>query len=162
MLVGELREKYIKFFEEKKHLRVKSFSLIAKDSDSSVLFNIAGMQPFKSYFSFEKDVKKDLGSNILVSSQKCIRTKDIDEVGDNSHLTFFEMLGNFSFDAYFKKEAIQFAYDFIFNQLKLNKKDIVVTVFGGNDVIPFDKEAFLIWKELGVENIEKGSFEDNF
>jgi len=144
MLVNELREKYIKFFEKKNHLRVNSFSLIAKDSDSSVLFNIAGMQPFKPYFSFEKDVEKDLGSKTLVSSQKCIRTKDIDEVGDDSHLTFFEMLGNFSFGKYFKREAIEFAYDFIFNELKLNKSDIVVTVFGGNDIIPFDEEAFLI------------------
>ncbi|MDD4123081.1 MAG: alanine--tRNA ligase-related protein [Candidatus Pacebacteria bacterium] len=144
MLVSELREKFIKFFEKNGHIEVKSSSLIAKDSDSTVLFNIAGMQPFKSYFAFEKDAVKDLGSDKIVSCQKCIRTKDIYEVGDNSHLTFFEMLGNFSFGSYFKKEAIKLAYDFLFEELKLSQDDIYVTVFEGNSDIPFDEESYIL------------------
>ena len=162
MLVNEVREKFIEFFKEKNHLKVKSASLVAKDGDGSVLFNIAGMQQFKLYFSFEKDIFKDFGSNKIVTSQKCLRTVDIDVVGDDSHLTCFEMLGNFSFGAYFKKEAIEFAYEFLFEKLRIDKNKVYITVFEGDGVVPFDEESFLKWKELGIKDIRKGSREDNF
>jgi len=154
----ELRRKFLEFFEKNGHKIVPSSSLIP--SDSSVLFTTAGMQQFKSYYLGEKS---PYGSDVC-SCQKCFRTSDIEEVGDESHLTFLEMLGNFSFGGYFKKEAIKLAYEFLFNELKLNLDKAVFTVFEGNDSVPEDKESAEIWKELGIsENrIKKCGKEDNF
>ena len=101
----ELRQKFLQFFENKGHKLVLSASLLPKD-DASVLLTTAGMQQFKPYFVGLKEAEKDFGSQNVVSIQKCFRTADIDEVGDDTHLTFFEMLGNFSFGGYFKPEAI--------------------------------------------------------
>src|SRR3989338_5315987 len=101
----EIRQRFLKFFESRGHKIVPSSSLIP--ADPSVLLTTAGMQQFKPYYSGQKDALKDFGSKNTISVQKCFRTSDIDEVGDESHLTFFEMPGNFSFGGYFKKEAIE-------------------------------------------------------
>ncbi|HRZ30030.1 MAG TPA: alanine--tRNA ligase-related protein [Candidatus Paceibacterota bacterium] len=128
MTSKELRKSFLDFFEKKGHKIIKPASLIPND-DKTVLFNVAGMQQFKQYWSLKKDpildihpgLNEPLGHTRVTSSQPCIRTIDIDEVGDRGHLTMFEMLGNFAFKGdYFKKEAIDFAYDFITNILKLN------------------------------------------
>src|SRR3989344_3244794 len=106
MTSNEVREKFLKFFEERGHKIIPSFSLVP--SDPSVLFTTAGMQQFKPYYTAPESAEKELGGVNVVSVQKCIRTGDIDEVGDDTHLTFFEMLGNFSFGGYWKKEAIEY------------------------------------------------------
>ena len=101
MQSNEIRQKFLEFFKERGHAIVPSSSLIP--NDPSVLLTTAGMQQFKKYYTGELDAIKDFGSQNVASVQKCFRTSDIDEVGDESHLTFFEMLGNFSFGGYWKK-----------------------------------------------------------
>jgi alanyl-tRNA synthetase len=137
---------------------VPSSSLIP--TDPSVLFTTAGMQQFKPYYLGEKS---PFGQNVC-SCQKCFRTSDIETVGDESHLTFIEMLGNFSFGGYFKEEAIELAYQFLFEELKLPLKEAVFTVFGGDKDIPEDRESIEIWRKVGVEEnrIKKCGREDNF
>jgi alanyl-tRNA synthetase len=154
----KLRQGFLDFFERKGHKIVPSSSLVP--TDPSVLFTTAGMQQFKSYYLEEKSPH---GKNVT-SCQKCFRTSDIDEVGDESHLTFLEMLGNFSFGGYFKKEAIELAYEFLFKELKLSLEDAIFTVFEGDKGVPEDKESAKIWKSLGIpENkIKKCGREDNF
>ncbi len=169
----EIRKLFLEFFEKRGHKIVPSSSLIPYD-DPSVLLTTAGMQQFKKYFTREKDPNKDFGTQRTASIQKCFRTTDIEEIGDETHLTFFEMLGNFSFGpvvnddphdfgngGYFKKAAIYWAYEFITN---LGLKIDYVTVFGGDNVVPFDEESFKIWKEIGFpeEKILKRGREDNF
>lgn len=127
--------------------------------DPSVLLTTAGMQQFKRYYTGELDPIKDFGSKNTVSIQKCFRTSDIESVGDESHLTFFEMLGNFSFGGYFKKEAIQYAYDF-FKELSLIIE--FVSVFEGDKEVPADVESEKIWKSLGIADVRKFSRQDNF
>ena len=158
MTSNELRRKFLDFFAEKGHIIVPSSSLLP--TDPSVLFTTAGMQQFKQYFLGEKSSY----GNKVASCQKCFRTSDIEVVGDASHLTFLEMLGNFSFGGYFKKEAIKFAYDFLFKELKLPFGDAVFTMFEGDQDIPEDKESAEIWKKLGIpENkIKKCGREENF
>ncbi len=153
---ADLRKKFLDFFEKHGHKVVPSSSLLP--TDPSVLFTTAGMQQFKPYYLGEES---PYGQNV-VSCQKCIRTSDIEEVGDERHLTFFEMLGNFSFGGYFKKEAITLAHEFIAKELGL--KIDYVTVFEGSDGVPFDQESFEIWKSLGVSEskIKKSGIEDNF
>jgi alanyl-tRNA synthetase len=127
--------------------------------DPSVLFTTAGMQQFKNYFLGEKSPDGDK----VTSCQKCFRTSDIDEVGDSRHLTFFEMLGNFSFGAYFKEEAIELAKEFI-DSIKI--KIDYVTVFAGDKNVPKDEEAIRVWEKLGFSekkgNLELAGREDNF
>ncbi len=136
-------------------------SSLVPDGDPSVLFTTAGMQQFKPYYLGKKDAMADFNSLNTASSQKCIRTSDILEVGDASHLTFFEMLGNFSFGGYFKEEAIRYAYEFIVNELGLEID--YVTVFAGDENVPFDKESYEIWKDfVSEEKIKKFGREDNF
>ena len=155
----EIREKFLKFFEERGHKVVPSSSLLP--DDPSVLFTTAGMQQFKKYYTGELNAEKDFGSINTASIQKCVRTSDIDEVGDESHLTFFEMLGNFSFEGYFKKEAIQYGYDFIVKELGL--KIDYISVFGGEDDISADEESEQIWKSLDPGIIvKKFGRADNF
>jgi len=136
----ELRKGFLNFFEKKGHKVVPSSSLIP--TDPSVLLTSAGMQQFKPYYLGERS---PYGLNVA-SWQKCFRTSDIDEVGDESHLTFIEMLGNFSFGGYFKTEAIKLAYEFLFKQLKIPFKAAVFTFFEGDQTDPADTEAILILK----------------
>jgi alanyl-tRNA synthetase len=155
---NELRKKFLKFFEKKGHKIVPSSSLIP--TDPSVLFTTAGMQQFKPYYLGEPC---PYGPNVA-SCQKCFRTSDIDEVGDERHLTFFEMLGNFSFGGYFKEEAIQYAFEFLFKELKLPLERAKFTVFKGDEEVPEDRESPRIWQKLGVpkEKIVGMGREDNF
>ncbi len=154
----ELREKFLKYFESKGHKVVPSSSLIP--SDPSVLFTTAGMQQFKEYFVG----KPSPYGKRVASVQKCVRTTDIEEVGDETHLTFFEMLGNFSFGDYFKKEAISFAFEFLTQELNLPLERLYFTVFKGEGNIPPDEESEKIWQALGIpkEKIFKFGMEDNF
>lgn len=172
MTSKELRKAFLEFFEKKGHKIIKPTSLVP-DDDKSVLFNVAGMQQFKPYYNFAKDPIKDihpglqepLGSNLITTSQPCIRTVDIEEVGNERHLTMFEMLGNFSFNGtYFKKEAIDFAFEYISDVLKLDWKDIYVTVFEGDENVSFDQESYDLWMAKGIseDKIKKCSKEDNF
>ena len=158
----EIRNLFLEFFEKRGHKVVRS-SLLVPD-DPSVLLTTAGMQQFKRYYTGELDALKDFGSKNTASVQKCFRTSDIDEVGDESHLTFFEMLGNFSFGGYYKKEAIQYTYDFIAGKDWMNLSIDHVSVFAGDDKdkIPPDVESEKIWKSLGIKNIDKAGREDNF
>jgi len=158
MTSKKLRSDFLKFFEKKGHKIVPSSSLLP--TDPSVLFTTAGMQQFKEYFLG----KKSPYGKKVTSCQKCFRTSDIEEVGDINHLTFLEMLGNFSFGDYFKKEACEFAYEFLFKKLKLPLSEAIFTVFKGDKEIPVDEESILIWKKLGIseEKIKKCGREDNF
>ncbi|HZZ99453.1 MAG TPA: alanine--tRNA ligase-related protein [Candidatus Paceibacterota bacterium] len=155
----EIRQKFIEFFQKREHALVASSSLLP--DDASVLLTTAGMQQFKPYYTGAASPMTDFGSLNTVSIQKCMRTSDIEEVGDQSHLTFFEMLGNFSFGGYWKKEAIQLAYEFITKEMGLTIG--YVTVFGGNEFVPRDDESAEIWASLDSSlKIVDGSVEDNF
>jgi alanyl-tRNA synthetase len=147
MKADELRQKYLDFFRAKGHTIIPSDSLIP-ENDPTVLFTTAGMHPLVPYLMGENHP----GGKRVVNSQKCIRTVDIDEVGDTTHHTFFEMLGNWSFGDYFKKEAIKWSWEFLTGKkwLGLDKDRIAVSVFAGDKDAPFDKEAFDIWKSVGV------------
>jgi alanyl-tRNA synthetase len=155
---SEIREKFQTFMESRGHRWVSSSPLLP--DDPSVLFTTAGMQQFKPYYTGAADAQHDFNSLSTASVQKCVRTGDIDEVGDERHLTFFEMLGNFSFGGYFKREAIQYAYDFVVKEMGL--KIEYVTVFGGNDAVPADTESEEIWKSLDPSlDVRKFGVDDN-
>ena len=154
--MNELRKSYLEFFgNDKNHTVLKSFPLTPIDDDTLLLIN-AGMAPFKRYFTGELKMK----NNRATSSQRCVRTGDIERVGKTErHGTFFEMLGNFSFGDYFKREAITWAYEFLTTKLEISKDDLWVTVFYEDD------EAYNIWHdEIGMpaERILKQGKEDNF
>jgi alanyl-tRNA synthetase len=155
-----IRKKFLEFFKERGHALVPSSSLVP--DDPSVLLTTAGMQQFKRYYTGELNAEKDFGSKNTASIQKCFRTSDIDEVGDESHLTFFEMLGNFSFGGYWKKEAIEYAREFITGKDWMGLGINSVSVFGGDSTVPPDEESEEIWKSLGIQNIQKCGKEDNF
>ncbi len=146
----EVRSRFLKFFEQKGHKVVPSAPLIPQN-DPSVLFTTAGMQQFKPYYTHPESADRDFSSRNLVSIQKCIRTGDIDEVGDATHLTFFEMLGNFSFGGYGRREAITFAHDFITKELGLEIS--YVTFYKGEGKVYRDEESKDIWALLGVKDI---------
>jgi len=141
----ELRQKYLEFFKSKGHTIIPSASLIP-ENDPSVLFTTAGMHPLVPYLMGEKHP----GGKKVVNIQKCIRTSDIEEVGDNRHLTFFEMMGNWSFGDYFKKEAIEWSWEFLTDNkwLSLDPQRIYVTVFKGEEGIPKDDESLKIWQNI--------------
>ena len=163
MKSDEIRETFLSFFEERGHRRAPSASLIPPPDDTSTLLTVAGMQPFKAYFLGRETPPADR----LTSSQTCFRTPDIEEVGKTlRHLTFFEMLGNFSFGGYFKDEAIRFGWELSVDGLGLNPEEIWVTVFGGDEQLGLgpDEEAIAIWKEIGVpdEHIVRLPRSENF
>ena len=160
MTHADIRKKFLKFFKSRGHTIVLSSSLVPEDQ--SVLFTTAGMQQFKPYFLGDTDPVKDFGGRRIASIQKSMRTSDIDKVGDESHLTFFEMLGHFSFGDYFKKETIEWTYEFLTDVLKISKDRISATVFAGDDKIPFDSESYDAWSPfLPAGHIRKGLREDN-
>ncbi len=147
MKADELREMYLAFFESKGHVRISGASLIP-ENDPTVLFTTAGMHPLVPYLLGEPHPS----GTRLTDCQKCIRTGDIDEVGDTSHLTFFEMLGNWSLGDYFKEEAIAWSYEFLTSSeyLGFNPEKLYVTVFEGNESVARDEESIAIWKKLGI------------
>jgi alanyl-tRNA synthetase len=147
----ELRQKFLKFFEDRGHTIIPSASLVPKEDvelagTQRVLFTTAGMHPLVPYLLGQPHP----GGKRLVNVQKCMRTVDIDEVGDKTHNTFFEMLGNWSLGDYWKEEAISWSYEFLINVLKLDANRIYVSVFAGDKDAPFDQESFDIWRKLGV------------
>ena len=158
MTSTEIRSKFLEFFKARGHTIVPSSSLIP--NDPSVLLTTAGMQQFKPYYSNPTAADTDFGSRNTVSIQKSFRTSDIEEVGDERHLTFFEMLGNFSFGGYFKKEAIAYAHEFITKEMGLEIS--YVTIFTGSHGVPKDEESRSIWQLLGVTKIEEQGMEDVF
>ena len=141
----EIRNKYLNFFKEHGHAVIPSAPLIP-ENDPSVLFNTAGMQPIVPYLLGEKH---PLGTR-LTDFQKCVRTNDIDEVGDNRHLTYFEMLGNWSLGDYFKEESIQMSFDFLTKELQIPVEKLSVTVFEGDEDCPRDEVAANCWKKAGI------------
>jgi len=143
----DIRNKYLEFFKSKGHTVIPSASLIP-ENDPTVLFTTAGMHPLVPYLLGEQHP----GGKLLTSAQKCIRTGDIDEVGDATHLTFFEMLGNWSLGEYFKEKAIEYSFEFLISKewLGLDKNLLAVSVFVGDNDAPFDSEAFEKWKSLGI------------
>ncbi len=147
----EIRKKFLEFFKKRGHKIIPSSSLMP--SDPSVLFTTAGMQQFKTYYLNPQKAEKDFGNKNIVTVQKCIRTSDIDEVGDSTHLTFFEMLGNFSFGGYGRKEAIEYAHDFITKEMNLNIS--YVTVYEGSENVSRDTDSAKYWKDLGIKNIKE-------
>ncbi len=157
---AEIRQKFLEFFKERGHKIIPSASLVP-ENDPSVLFTSAGMQQFKPYYTHPQEAEKNFGSRNVVSVQKCVRTSDIDEVGDDTHLTFFEMLGNFSFGGYWKKEAILYAHEFITKELGLTID--YVSVFEGDAETPADEESKEIWKNIDSSLIIKNhNRADNF
>ena len=155
----EIRNKFINYFKRNEHNQIESAPVIP-DGDSSVLFTTAGMQQLVPYLLGKEHPK----GGKLVDYQKCIRTNDIEEVGDNRHLTFFEMLGNWSLGTYFKKESIKYSFEFLTQELGIPKEKISVTCFEGDEDSPKDLEAFEAWKSLGIpeERIYFFGKEDNW
>jgi alanyl-tRNA synthetase len=153
----ELIRKYLEFFKAKKHAVIKSASLIP-EHDPSVLFTTAGMHPLVPFLLGQPH---PLGKR-LVNIQKCIRTVDIDSVGDSYHHTFFEMMGNWSLGDYFKKEAIEWSFELATKILGLDKERLAVSVFSGNKSFPKDEESVKIWKALGIKEERIAYLEDNW
>ena len=141
----EIRNKYLNFFKEHGHTIIPSAPLIP-ENDPSVLFTTAGMQPLVPYLLGEKNPS----GTRLTDYQKCVRTNDIEEVGDNRHLTYFEMLGNWSLGDYFKEESIQMSFDFLTKELQIPVEKLSVTVFAGDEDCPRDTVAAECWKKAGI------------
>lgn len=148
MQSSEIRDRFLKFFAARGHAIVPSASLVP-ENDPSVLFNTAGMQPLVPYLLGQKH---PLGTRIA-DVQKCVRTGDLDDIGDNRHFSFFEMLGNWSLGDYFKQEAITWSYEFLTSKeegLGLDPSRLYITVFEGDENAPFDQESKDIWMSLGI------------
>ncbi|HEY0633373.1 MAG TPA: alanine--tRNA ligase, partial [Thermoleophilaceae bacterium] len=163
MRAAEIRARFLSFFEERDHLRVPSASLVPPPEDRSVLLTTAGMQQFQPYFRGEQDPPHPR----VTSCQKVFRTPDIEEVGTTArHLTFFEMLGNFSFGDYFKQQAAEYAWELSTQGFGLDPERIWVTVFGGDEELGLgpDEEAIGVWESIGVpsERIVQLGRADNF
>ncbi|MDR0451027.1 MAG: alanine--tRNA ligase, partial [Treponema sp.] len=147
MTADELRSKYIEFFKSRGHVQIQGKSLLP-DNDPTVLFTTAGMHPLVPYLLGEDHP----AGKRLVDYQKCIRTVDIDAVGDPSHLTFFEMLGNWSLGDYFKEGAIKMSFEFLTSPqwLGIPAEKLGVTVFAGDGDAPRDEESAAVWRSLGI------------
>jgi len=148
MRSSDIRKKFLEFFKSKGHVIIPSSSLVPSETDPTALFTTAGMHPLVPYLLGEKHP----GGKRVANIQKCVRTGDIDEAGDSRHLTFFEMMGNWSFGDYFKKEAIEWSWEFLTDKkwLGLDKNKLAVSVFSGDNDAPFDEEAFDLWKKLDI------------
>lgn len=155
----EIRDKYISFFESKGHKQIPSAPVVP-ENDPSVLFNTAGMQPLVPYLMGEPHPY----GNRLCDYQKCMRTNDLDEVGDATHHTFFEMLGNWSLGDYFKKESITWSFELLTEVLEIPIERLAVTVFKGNDIVDADDESADVWRSLGIpeKRIKYLGEEDNW
>ena len=145
MISTTLRKLYLDFFKDRGHAVIQGASLIP-ENDPTVLFTTAGMHPLVPYLSGEKHPQ----GTRLTDVQKCVRTGDIDEVGDATHCTFFEMLGNWSLGDYFKKEAISWSFEFLTEVLKIDNNRLAVSVFAGDETAPRDEEAASIWMKCGI------------
>lgn len=141
-----LKDKYLKFFESKGHKVIPSAPIIP-ENDPTCLFNTAGMQPLVPYLKGEPHPE----GKRLTDVQKCFRTNDLDSIGDTTHHTFFEMLGNWSLGDYFKKDAIAWSYEFLTKTLNIPAERLAVTVFKGNHLVPADNESAEIWKKAGIK-----------
>lgn len=159
MTANELRNMYVNFFKERGHQEIASASLLP-ENDPTVLFTTAGMHPLVPYLLGEKHP----AGKRLTDVQKCVRTEDIDEVGDDTHCTFFEMLGNWSLGDYFKQESISMSFEFLTKHLQIPVERLAVTVFAGDELVPADVEAEEIWKSLGMkeDQIFRYGREDNW
>ena len=155
----DIRNKYLNFFKKHGHAIIPSAPLIP-ENDPSVLFTTAGMQPLVPYLLGEKHPQ----GKRLTDYQKCVRTVDIDEVGDNRHLTYFEMLGNWSLGDYFKEESIKMSFEFLTKELEIPVEKLSVTVFAGDQDAPRDEESARIWKQVGMpeDHIYYFGKEDNW
>ena len=142
-----LKEEYIKFFEENGHKQIPSAPIVPKD-DPTVLFNTAGMQPLVPYLLG----KPHPYGKRLCDYQKCVRLTDLEEIGDKTHHTFFEMLGNWSLGDYFKKESIKYSFDFLTKVLHIPVERLAITVFEGDDKIPRDEVSAARWREMGISD----------
>ena len=142
----DLKEAYLKFFESKGHKIIPSAPVIP-ENDPTCLFNTAGMQPLVPYLKGEPHPE----GKRLTDVQKCFRTNDLDAIGDTTHHTFFEMLGNWSLGDYFKKESITWSFEFLTEKLEIPVEKLAVTVFKGNDIVPADTESAEIWESLGIK-----------
>lgn len=149
MTANEIREKYLRFFSSapRSHVVIPSSPMVP-ENDPTTLFNSAGMQPLIPYLL---GTPHPLGKR-LTNSQKSFRSQDIDEVGDNRHMTFFEMLGNWSLGDYFKSEQLPWIFEFVTKELGLDLKRLYVSVFAGNETVPKDEESIAIWKKLGFSD----------
>ena len=147
MTAKELRQMYVNFFKERGHKEIASASLLP-ENDPTVLFTMAGMHPLVPYLLGEKHPS----GKRLTDVQKCVRTEDIDEVGDDTHCTFFEMLGNWSLGDYFKQEAISMSFEFLTKYLNIPVERLAVTAFEGDEIAPADEETVEIWKSHGLKN----------
>ncbi len=157
MRSADLRKKYIEFFKARGHVEIPSAPLVP-ENDPTTLFTSSGMQPLIPYLLGQKH---PLGKR-LVNSQRSFRAADIDEVGDNRHITFFEMLGNWSLGDYFKKEQLSWVWEFLTKELKLPKEKLFVSVFDGTKGVPRDEESVGIWQSLGVPESRIFSYESNW
>ena len=155
----DLKDKYLKFFESKGHKVIPSAPIIP-ENDPTCLFNTAGMQPLVPYLKGEPHPE----GKRLTDVQKCFRTNDLDSIGDTTHHTFFEMLGNWSLGDYFKEEAIAWSYEFLTKTLNIPAERLAVTVFKGNHLVPADNESAEIWKKAGIKEDRRAFLgeEDNW
>jgi alanyl-tRNA synthetase len=159
---SEIRQRFLEFFKKRGHTIIPSASLVTTDEKgltNATLFNTAGMQPLVPYLLGEPYVIDGKEVTRLVDVQKCLRTVDIDDIGDKVHATFFEMLGNWSLGDYFKREAINWSYEFLTSKkegLGLDPSRLYITVFEGDANAPRDDEAADIWREVFKENKVEG------
>lgn len=153
----DLKQTYLKFFESKGHTIIPSASLIP-ENDPTCLFNTAGMQPLVPYLKGETHPQ----GKRLTDVQKCFRTNDLEEVGDKTHHTFFEMLGNWSLGDYFKKESINWSFELLTKELEVPIERLAVTVFKGNDIVSADNESAEIWESLGMNKKRIAFLDDNW